>query len=58
MHSKKSAQRLIDAYRVYYNHIREHSSIKMTPAEKSGIKIKLGKDRIENLMRLANGSAP
>lgn len=57
MHSKKSAQKLMDGYRTYYNHIREHSSIKMTPAEKAGIKIELGKNRIENLFRLANGSA-
>ncbi len=32
MDHAESAQKLIDAYRIHYNFIREHSSIKKTPA--------------------------
>jgi len=34
--------------------VREHGSIKKTPAEQAGIKLDLGQDKIENLIRLAN----
>lgn len=33
MGNRESAQKLIDAYRIHYNFIREHGSIKKTPAE-------------------------
>lgn len=53
------AQKTIDAFRIQYNFIREHSSIKKTPAEQAGIKLDLGQNRIENLIKLAtkNNSA-
>ena len=39
MDNKDSAQKLIDAYRIHYNFVREHGSIKKTPAEACGVKI-------------------
>ncbi len=53
MDSKDSAQKLIDAYRIHYNFIRNHKSIGKTPAEKAGIKLPLGQNKIENLIKLA-----
>lgn len=37
---------LIDAYRIHYNFIREHGSIKKTPAEQARIKLDLGQNKI------------
>lgn len=53
MHKRDSAQKTIDAFRIHYNFVREHSGIKMTPAEKAGIKLNLGQNKIENLIKLA-----
>lgn len=53
MDHKESAQKLIDAYRIHYNFIREHGSIKKTPAEQAGIKLDLGQNKIEKLIKLA-----
>ncbi|MGB6463045.1 MAG: integrase core domain-containing protein [Nitrosotalea sp.] len=53
MDHAESAQRLIDAYRIHYNFVREHGSIKNTPAEKAGIKLDLGENKIENLIKMA-----
>ena len=53
MDHKESAQKLIDAMRIHYNFIRDHSSIKKTPAEQAGIKLELGQNRIESLIKLA-----
>jgi len=50
---KSSAQKTIDPFRIHYNFIREHSSIKKTPAEQSGIRLDLGQNKIENLIKLA-----
>ena len=52
--NKESAQKLIDAYRIHYNFVREHGSIKKTPAEQAGIKLDLGQNKIENLIKLAS----
>jgi transposase-like protein len=54
MDNKDSAQKLIDAYRIHYNFIRNHGSIGKTPAEQAGIKLSLGQNKIENLIRLAS----
>ena len=54
MDHKESAQKLVDATRIHYNFIREHGSIKQTPAEKSGIKLDLGQNKIEGLIKLAS----
>lgn len=53
MDHKDSAQKTIDAFRIHYNFIREHGSIKQTPAEKAGIKLDLGNNKIEKLIKLA-----
>ncbi len=58
MDSKDSAQKLIDSYRIHYNFIRNHSAIGKTPAEQSGIKLDLGQNKIENLIKLASKSDP
>ncbi len=54
MDSAESAQKTIDAFRIHYNFIREHGSIKKTPAEQAGIKLDLRQNKIENLIRLAS----
>jgi len=54
MDNRESAQKLIDACRIHYNFIREHGSIKKTPAEQAGIKLDLGQNKIENLIKLAS----
>lgn len=54
MDHKESAQKLIDAYRIHYNFIREHGSIGKTPAEQAGIKLDLGQNKIESLIKLAS----
>lgn len=53
MDHKESAQKLIDAYRIHYNFIRNHGSIGQTPAEQAGIKLNLGENKIESLIKLA-----
>ena len=54
MDHKESAQKLIDAYRIHYNFIRNHSGINKTPAEQAGIKLDLGENKIHDLIRLAS----
>lgn len=54
MNHKESAQKTIDAFRIHYNFVREHSSIKKTPAEQAGIKLELGQNKIESLIKLAS----
>ena len=56
MDHRESAQKLIDAYRIHYNFIRGHSGIGKTPAEQAGIKLDLGQNKIENLIKLASKS--
>ena len=34
--------------------VREHGSIKKTPAEQAGINLNLGQNKIENLIKLAS----
>ena len=43
--------------RINYDYIREHSIIHKTPAEKAGIRLNLGENKIENLIRLAANKA-
>lgn len=54
MDHKESAQKLIDAYRIHYNFVRGHASIKETPAERAGINLDLGQNKIESLIKLAS----
>lgn len=53
MDHKDSAQKTIDAFRIHYNFVRAHGSIKKTPAEKAGIRLDLGQNKIEKLIKLA-----
>lgn len=53
MDHRESAQKLIDAYRIHYNFIREHGD-KTTPAENAGIKLNLGDNKIESLIKIAS----
>lgn len=53
MDHKESAQKLINAYRVHYNFVRKHGSIKKTPAEQANIKLDLGQNKIESLIKLS-----
>ena len=54
MDHRESAQKLIDAYRIHYNFVRGHSAIGKTPAEQAGIKLELGKNKIESLIKMAS----
>jgi hypothetical protein len=54
MDHKESAQKLIDAYRVHYNFVRDHSATGKTPTGQAGIKLELDKNRIENLIKIAS----
>jgi hypothetical protein len=45
MNHKESAQKLIDAMRIHYNFIRDHSTIKKTLAEQVGIKLELEENK-------------
>lgn len=51
---KESAQKLIDAYRIHYNFIRNHGTIGKTPSEQAGINLNLGQNKIENLIKMAS----
>lgn len=53
MHSKESAQKIIEAMRIHYNHCREHSQLGKTPAEQAGVHMPLESNRVESLIRLA-----
>lgn len=53
MHSKESAQKIIEDMRIHYNYCREHSQLKKTPAEQAGINLNFEGNKIEYLMRSA-----
>jgi putative transposase len=54
MDKQKTAQDLVDAMRIHYNFIRPHMALEnKTPAEEAGIKLDLGQNKVETLMRLA-----
>jgi len=46
--------RRIDVFRIHYNFVRTHGPINQTPAEKAGIKLDLGQNKIENLIKLSS----
>lgn len=50
----RNSDQTLDVFRIHYNFIRKHGSIKKTPAEQAGIKLDLGKNKIENLIKLAS----
>lgn len=53
MNTKQSAQKIIEAMRIHYNFVREHSSSGKTPAESCGIKIE-GENKLMTLIQNAN----
>ena len=48
-----TAQQIVEAMRINYNLVREHQAVGKTPAEHAGIRLDLGQNRIERLIRLA-----
>jgi len=50
MQTKVSAQKIVEAMRIHYNYVREHSSLGKTPAEECGIKIE-GENKLLILIR-------
>ena len=54
MNTKESAQKIIEAMRIYYNYCREHQTLGKTPAEEAGIKLGLEGNKIESLARIAS----
>ena len=50
----ESTQKTIDVFRIHYNFVREHSAIGKTPAEEAGIKLDLGQNIIESLIKFAS----
>jgi len=54
LNKSETAQDLVDAMRIHYNFIRPHMALEnKTPAETAGIKLPLGENNVESLMRLA-----
>ena len=53
MQKKESAQKIIEAMRIYYNYCREHETLGKTPAEQAGIKLELEGNKIESIIRLS-----
>jgi putative transposase len=53
MHSRESAQKIIEAIRINYNYCRPHCTLGKTPAEAAGINLNLGENKVESLMRQA-----
>lgn len=51
MNSHDTAQLQADGFGIYYNCIRNHSSLGMTPVEKANINLKLGQNRWFDLIR-------
>jgi transposase-like protein len=57
MNTKESSQKIIEAMRIHYNFVREHSSLGKTPAEQAGIKLELGQNKIKRLIELSSKPA-
>ncbi len=53
MDHAESSQKMIDAYRIHYNFVREHGSLVTTTAVRAGIDLDLGQNKLESLIRLA-----
>lgn len=50
MNTRESAQKIIEAMRIHYNYVREHSSLGKTPAEACGVKIE-GQNKMLTLIQ-------
>ena len=53
MNTRESAQKIIEAMRIYYNYCREHQTLRKTPAEYAGICLDFRGNKVETLLRLA-----
>ena len=53
MHTKETAQKIIEAMRIHYNFCREHSTLGKTPAEQAGINLNMQENKVEALIRMA-----
>lgn len=53
VNSKDTVQAQADGFNIYYNYIREHSTIKTTPAEKTNVKLHLKDNKWQNLIKQA-----
>ena len=51
---QKYNQDVAKSYRIQYNLIREHGSMKKTPAEQVGLKSDLRNNKVESLIKLAS----
>ncbi len=49
-HSKESAELILNLFVVWYNFLRVHQGIGMTPAQRAGIELNLGKQKWLNLI--------
>ena len=54
MGTENSAQKFIEVMGFHYNFCREHSALGTTPSEAAGLKLQLGKDKIESLIRISS----
>ena len=51
---KRADTPILTGYQIFHNFMRTHMALENhTPAEKAGIKLPLGQNRVESLMRLA-----
>lgn len=50
MQTRETAQKIIDAMRIHYNYVREHSKLGKTPAVECGIKIE-GENKLLTLFQ-------
>ena len=52
LEGEQTAQTIIDGFRIYYNFIRPHMTLKgKTPAEEANIKLELGRNKWLSLIR-------
>jgi hypothetical protein len=53
MQTREIAQKIIEAMKIHYNYVREHSALGITPAESWGIKIE-GENKLLTLIQNSN----
>ncbi len=56
--SMETGQKTTDGERIYYNYIKEHSAIGMTPAQKAGLELGLGQNKWMDLIRQSVNPSP
>ena len=53
MGSLKTAQNILNGFRIYYNFIKKHEKLGITPAEACGINLQLGQNKWLGLLKLS-----